>query len=197
MKKLSGLLAAALVVAAASPASALGLKYGARVGYGMGMPDPSDGIDSASSFNGGLAVLLDLMLLGVEVDALYHSMTFTAKKDLGGKDTNLTYLAIPVLARGSFPLIPAFLSLDFGGGLEQRFLLGATFDGKDEIYGVKLKDQFAGSATYLPILVGATLDLKVIQANLDIRYERDLTDLNDKGKSAKNHELMLVAGAFF
>ena len=197
MTKSAAILAGAMVVAAASPAAALGLKYGVRAGYGMGMPDPDKGVDSASVLDVGGALMLDLAILGLEVDLLYNRQTTTFKGDLDAVQSNI---AIPVLARGSFPLIPAFLSLDFGGGLEPRFPIGATFDGEDKVAGVKLADSLESMYLYLPIFVGATLDLKILTANLDIRYERQLTAhiKKDKGdEDARFHELVFMAGVLF
>lgn len=209
MKKMAAVLTGAMVVAAASPAAALGLKYGARLGYGIGMPDPDKNIDSASVLDVGGAVLLDLAILGLEADLLYNRQMTSTKVDLGG--TSKTFdgvqsnIAIPVLARGSFPLIPMFLSLDFGAGLEPRFPIGATFDGKDEVDDgtggkTKLADSLESMYLYLPIFVGATLDLKLLTANLDIRYERQLTAhiKKDKGdEDARFHELVFMAGVLF
>jgi hypothetical protein len=207
MTKSAAILAGAMVVAAASPAAALGLKYGVRAGYGIGMPDPEKNIDSASVLDVGGAVMLDLAILGLEVDLLYNRQSTTTKVDLGAGsvsfDSVQSNIAIPVLARGSFPLIPMFLSLDFGGGLEPRFPIGATVDGKDkpEGGGDAYADSLESMYLYLPIFIGATLDLKLLTANLDIRYERQLTSHVAKGtsdaKDARFHELVFMAGVLF
>ena len=187
MKRTAAFLAAAMVVGAASPAAALGLNYGVRAGYGIGMPDPDDGVDSAEVIDVGLGVLLDLAILALEVDLLYNRQTTTSKAGdaVGGN------IAIPLLARGNFPIIPAFLSLDFGGGLEPRFPISATFDGKDNM------DDRESMPLYLPLLIGATLDLKIIMLNMDIRYERQLTASSKADGDARFHELVFMAGGFF
>ncbi len=199
MKKTTAFLVAALAMCAASPAMALGLKYGARLGYGMGMPDPSKGVDSASVMDVGLGVQLDLAIVGIEVDALYNRQTITPKG--GGGDSVTGNIALPILGRFSLPVIPLLLSLDFGAGLEPRFPISATVDGKDKPTGIPgakaYKEGLTAMPLYLPILIGATLDLHFITANLDLRYERDLTQLNKKGSAVKNHEFVAMAGVFF
>jgi hypothetical protein len=192
MKKSAAFLAGAMVVAAASPAAALGLNYGVRAGYGIGMPDPDDGVDSASVIDAGLAVMLDLAILGLEVDLLYNRQTTKFK---GGGEANVGNIAIPILARGSFPVIPMFLSLDFGGGLEPRFPISAEADigGKT----VDFKDDMESMPLYLPIFIGTTLDIKLVKLNLDIRYERQLTASSKTNEDARFHELVFMAGGFF
>lgn len=207
MTKSAAILAGAMVVAAASPAAALGLKYGVRAGYGIGMPDPDKvsgvEVEAASVLDVGGAVMLDLAILGLEADLLYNRQTMNYK---GGKDIVQSNIAIPVLARGSFPLIPAFLSLDFGGGLEPRFPIGLTYDGKDKLPGADkdLSEDLESMPLYLPIFIGATLDLKLLTANLDIRYERQLTAsfkenkaTSEKEADKRFHELVFMAGVLF
>lgn len=192
MKKSAAFLAGAMVVAAASPAAALGLNYGVRAGYGIGMPDPDDGVDSASVIDAGLAVMLDLAILGLEVDLLYNRQTTKAK---GGGESNVGNIAIPILARGSFPVIPMFLSLDFGGGLEPRFPISAEAEAGGKT--VDFKDDLESMPLYLPIFIGTTLDIKLVKLNLDIRYERQLTASSKSNEDARFHELVFMAGGFF
>jgi hypothetical protein len=195
MNKSAAFLAGAMVVAAASPAAALGLNYGVRAGYGIGMPDPDKGVDSASVLAAGLGVMLDLAILGLEVDLLYNRQTTTYKGDIEGVVGNI---AIPVLARGSFPVIPAFLSLDFGGGLEPRFPISATLDGESKgADGKEYTENLESMPLYLPIFIGATLDIKLVKLNLDIRYERQLTASSKADEDARFHELVFMAGGFF
>jgi hypothetical protein len=64
----------------------------------------------------------------------------------------------------------------------------------------KLADSLESMYLYLPIFIGATLDLKLLTANLDIRYERQLTAhiKKDKGdEDARFHELVFMAGVLF
>jgi len=184
MNKKAAILAGAMVVGAASPAAALGLKYGARLGTGITFPDPEpDGVD-ISVFAGGLGVLLDLAIIGIEIDAMY--LRHSASKG----DATDSWIALPALGRFNFPVIPAFLSLDFFAGLEYRLGIGAEAGGKD--FG---DDQ--QSPLYLPVGIGGTLDLKIIQLNLDMRYERQLTAHSKGADDARIHELLFMAGAFF
>ncbi len=198
MRGMLALVVAALVLGAATPAMALGTKFGVRAAYGLGFPDPDKGVDSASAFQAGLAAQLDLAILAIEVDALWARQTTTF--DLMGSSVDATAdrVAFPVLVRGGFPLIPAFLSLDFGGGLEPRFAIGASVDGKDKgPTGKEYADSMKSMTLYLPIFIGATLDLKLITANLDIRYERQLTASSEDDDDARFHELLFMAGVLF
>lgn len=185
-KTAAAILAGAVITGAASPASALGLKYGVRAGTGITFPDQDPAPkEDPSVFAAGLGLLLDLAIIGVEVDALYL-------KHSGENDSSASYIAVPALGRFNFPIIPAFLSLDFFAGLEYR--LGIGLDGGK---GVGELDDHQKNPLYLPIGIGGTLDLKIIQLNLDMRYERQLTAHNDFDEDARIHELLFMAGAFF
>lgn len=194
MKKSAAFLAAAMVVGAASPAVALGLNYGVRLGYGVGMPDPDKGVDSASVMDVGGAILLDLAIIGIEADLLYNRQTETRKAG----DRVRSNIAIPVLVRGSLPIIPLFLSLDFGGGLEPRFPISLEVDGKSKPEGGKeYSDSLESMPIYLPLFIGGTLDLKLLKVNMDIRYERQITAHSKADGDARFHELVFMAGALF
>lgn len=184
MRRLAGVLVAAGLVAVAGHAHAFG-KVGIRVGSGFSFVEDVPGDpETDPPFAAGLAWKADLVALGVEVDALYWRTAL----DGGGGDAVEHRLALPVIARIGFPIVPAVLSLDFGAGLEPRFLLGSDIPGGEEAKGTVL---------YLPIALGATLDLQLIEGNAEIRYERQITSNFETVDDARNHQLMVFFGAFF
>jgi hypothetical protein len=185
-RRVAGLAAAAVLFTAGS-ASALGLRFGARVGGGTGSYDgDGSGDPDISAFAVGAAARLDLVLLAVEVDLLWRKNTW----ETAGVDTEIQRLAIPVIARLGFPLVPGLLTAEIGAGLEPRFLLSAEFGGVD--VSKNLNDQ----VLYLPLVAGLDLDLKVIGAGIEVRYERQLTNEGDD-PDFKIHQLMFFGGVFF
>lgn len=173
-----------MVVAAAmsvtGPAFALG-QLGVRLGMGAESgagPGAEAGVPTAA----GAAWKADLTLVGLEVDALYRRTTY--ETDPGATEA---HLGLPVTARVDVPLVPALLGLEFGAGVEPRFRLSGRNpeqgDAEDVVW-------------YVPFVFGATLDLQVISANTEVRYERQVTDAIS-GDDARNHQLMFFVGAFF
>jgi len=117
---------------------------------------------------------------------------------LAGKvDYSYADLALPVMGKFGFPILPGFFSADVGLGIEPRFALSAEVDGKD------VNDDRESLVWYRPLVVGGTLDLKLLTLGLDIRYERQLTaSAKDAGgvklsEKVRHHQLMFFAGAFF
>ena len=185
MRTSSALFTFALCTAASTSAQALG-SFGVRLGTGMTMsdPEPKAGAEEPTPIVAGLAYRIDLIVVGVEADLLFHRFSF----DKGTEDR----LALPVIVNGSLPLVPGFVALNFGAGLEPRFLIGADDNGVD------ISDDGKSMVMYLPISVGAELDLQVVKGMLDIRYERQLTP-HFKGKPKEDHrahEVLVMAGVF-
>ena len=185
--------AAAIALTAAAPAFALG-KFGARVGSGVSFYNID--IEGASEpditpFAIGAAFKLGLGPIGVEADALYWSHT----SDDNGVETSETRLALPVMGKFDISPLPV-IKVEIGAGIEPRFLLSAerTQNGKttDESDGQK------GMVMYIPVSLGAGLNLQVLELNLEARYERQITDhLEEGGDKVRHHQLMIFAGAFF
>ena len=192
MRTSSALFTFALCTAASTSAQALG-SFGVRLGTGMTMSDPEPkagaeepkaGAEEPTPIVAGLAYRIDLIVVGVEADLLFHRFSF----DKVTEDR----LALPVIVNGSLPLVPGFVALNFGAGLEPRFLIGADDNGAD------ISDDRKSMVMYLPISVGAELDLQVVKGMLDIRYERQLTP-HFKGKPKEDdraHEVLVMAGVF-
>ncbi|MEZ4475373.1 MAG: outer membrane beta-barrel protein [bacterium] len=171
----------------AGQASAIGLGYGVRLGVGPGFGDKALSDVNINTFSVGGALKFDLALLGIEANLLYTQVT----SDFSGTDAVSTDLDLPVIAQVGFPLIPVLLDLKLGVGLQPRFHLGATFDGKDVE-----NDQTEDMVMYLPIQVGASLGLGVASVGLDIRYLYQLTDAVKDDDTRVNH-LLFMAGVFF
>lgn len=186
-RRWAGLTAAALLLSATG-ASALGLKLGARVGGGTGIYSGDGDFDEdITAFAVGAAARFDLVLLAIEADLLWRRNTWEQL----GQDAEIQRIGIPVTARFGFPLVPGFLSAEIGAGLEPRFLLNAEFGGVD--ISKNLNDQ----VLYLPLVAGIDLDLKVIGAGLELRYEHQLTNESDDPTEYKIHQFMVFGGVFF
>ncbi|MBU0554302.1 hypothetical protein KKF91_02720 [Myxococcota bacterium] len=184
----------------ASSASALG-KFGVRLGTGTSFIDyenePADGAPEPdiTPLAVGLAWRFDLAVVGVEIDGLWWQNT--SSMEMLGKtyEATETRLALPIIGRVNFPLIPVVLDLNVGAGLEPRFLLSAEDqDGKDT------SDDLESMVIYMPIAVGATISAGPLALQAELRYERQITEyVKDKEGVSKNkiHQLMFFAGAFF
>lgn len=180
---ISAALAAGVVLSAASPALA---GFGVRVGTGTSffVSDEDYATEpEVTPFALGVAYTLDLALLAIEIDALWWRNTTTLGSDTAVDD----HLSIPVIAKFSFPLIPALLSLNAGLGLEPRFLLAEPKDAEG----------YNTYVMYLPVVVGADFDLQVVQAGVEVRYEHQLTETYDKQGDDRLHQLMFFGGVFF
>ena len=182
MKKSALALIPLLAAAPLCSASALG-SFGARAGYGLHFSDPEGkGAEEPTSFVGGAAWKLDVLVAAVEVDLLYRRKAF----DGGGG--NEDRFSVGALGRFSIPIVPLFFSLDLVGGLEPRFFVTGSKGVEDDAKAMTL---------YLPVGVGASLDLQLIDLNLDMRYERQLTPSLKSDEDARSHNLTFLAGVFF
>lgn len=184
-----GLLSGALVLGLAAPAFALGTSFGARLGYGPSFGAGSKAIEDAdlASFVAGPGLKLDLVVVGVEVDLLY-SQTRSKVGSFEGSSSDLT---LPVIGKFSFPLIPVLLDLNVGLGLEPRFHLSSEFEGK-EVKDDKTED----IVWYLPLALGADVNLGVATVGAEIRYLYQLSE-TVSGSDDRVHHLLFMAGAWF
>ncbi|MCA9547858.1 MAG: hypothetical protein KC613_25815 [Myxococcales bacterium] len=179
--------AALAALCAASPASALGLEWGVRGGTGTAMWTDSSIEPEVSPFTVGPAVRLGLGVISLEADALWHRAEWAGPT---GVHTTVDRVALPVLAKLDFPMVPGVVSLGFGAGIEPRWLVGAEAAGQD------VGGSFADQTLFLPVAAGVDLDLQVATANLEIRYAHQLEPEGAVGQ-ARKHELMLMMGLFF
>lgn len=189
MRKTMMAAVAMLGLFAAGEAMALGVNYGLRLGTGSGF-DRDDKLGEDASifpFAIGPAVKLSLPLIEVEVDALYWSTT----TEVAGVEGVQNELAVPIIARVSFPIVPVLFDLQLGLGIEPRVFLGATFDGED----VPDNDD-QQTVMYLPISVGGDINLGVASLNVEIRYEYQLTD-RIKDDDSRIDYLTFFGGFFF
>lgn len=167
-------------------AAALGVNYGARLGIGPGFGSGNDAVEDAD-FNSlvlGAAVKLDLVLLGLEVDVLWNQVNTD-------NDTTASSISTPIIGTFSFPLVPLLFDLNAGLGLEPRFHLSTTVDGTE----VK-DDPTEDMVLYLPVVLGGTLNLPILDVDLQIRYLHQLTE-SQKDSDVRVHHLLFMAGAFF
>ena len=164
-------------------ASALGLGFGAKGGVGSASADGTD--QDLSAFM--LVANFDLVALAVEGNLGWHR---SAAK--GQDDSYLDELSAIAIAKVGFPIVPALISLDFGAGLDQRFLLGATANG-DEV------SDASGSRTLLPLSVQLTGSVLLARLYGEVRYNRELSNsIKINGADAPaQHETLFLLGATF
>ena len=185
MRRTLAVLAALCFFGLASTAFA---DFGARLGTGIIMYDEDPEPDSSFPLAVGAAWKMDILVATLEVDALY----WRDSSESGSIEASTSWIATPVLGKFGFPVIPAFLSIDVGAGFEPRFHLSTEVDGKDVGDDLKMKSM----VFYVPVLLGVTLDLKIITPSVEIRYERQITEAAE-GSDQRAHELMFMAGVFF
>ena len=167
--------------------------FGVRVGTGLSFVelenDLPSGVDEpeVSPFALGVSYQINLPMVEIEANALWWRNAST----VGSAEIQSSYIALPVIARASIPLVPALLSLNVGGGLEPRFHLTTSSDDVD-VDDSDIKSM----VMYLPISIGGTINLQLVSLGLDIRYERQLTDHSELG-SDRIHQLMFFGGANF
>ncbi len=130
------------------------------------------------------------------LDARTHALS-AADRFSGAFVGTEARLAVPVLVRVGLPLIPLLLKLSAGGGLEPRFLLGASSDDNDAFDD----DAFEAVVLYLPVVLGVDIDLSVTELRLEARFEVQLTNhlssAHQNPDDQRIHEGMLFAGVFF
>ena len=165
---------------------------GLRIGTGISMVDDKTdvpGLDDpeVTPFAVGLSYQLSLVMFDVEANALYWQNSISQ----GSVESESTYLALPVIARASIPIVPALVTMKVGGGVEPRFHLGSTVEGEEVD-----SDAIESMVMYMPIVLGAQFDLQLLSFGLDIRYEYQLTDHSTQHESRIN-QLMFFGGANF
>ncbi|MGK0360674.1 MAG: hypothetical protein ACI9U2_002987 [Bradymonadia bacterium] len=189
MRKVMMTSAALLALFAAGDALALGPSFGIRIATGSGF-DRDDKLGQDASifpFAIGPAVKFTLPMLELELNALYWSTTLEGSS---GAETVDNELALPLIARVMLPVVPLLLDLGLGIGLEPRFHLSTTVDGKD------FDSEDRQMVMYLPLSVAGDLNLGVANLNVEIRYEYQLTERSE-GDKTKIDYLTFFGGVFF
>jgi hypothetical protein len=80
-----------------------------------------------------------------------------------------------------------FAGLQFGAGLEMRY----NFDTEPLPGGTAQQEAMV---YYVPVVIGADIDVQLARATAEIRYEHQLTD-GVKGDGSRVHQLLFLVGA--
>jgi hypothetical protein len=140
-----------------------GLKIGTGIDFGGDVETSNFAIGAAASF--------DLVMVQLEINALYLN-----KKEKTSKESGASFFAVPIIGRVDISPIP-MLKLAVGGGSERRFSMG---DGD----GLELN--------FLPLYVRGDIKVPLVGAfGIEGRFNMNLTDANTKA-----HELMVFIHAF-
>ena len=205
MKKLFWILVLALICTV-SQTHAFGLNFGLKVGDELynhnmkGGPNPV-GYDSSLPTTFLAMGELDLSLVSLELNVGSHSSLIAATRPKAG----IIYFvnqefAIAAIARFSIPIVPKVLSLDLGGGLDQRVLVGQHLAMSE-----KENADASGSRTMLPISAQVTVNVPFVKFYIESRFNVELTsDLSFAGFAGvpekemdANHEFWLLGGIAF
>ncbi len=182
MRVKSLLLTFLMLILCSSQAFAFG-SFGVRVGSGLAFDDGFKGDDlNPVPLAVGAGYQLDLVLLKLEADALYHRTStdyFT-----------LNQISVPVLAKFALPIPLPLLGLSLGAGVEPRFNLSASDRGQMEELDLE------STSFYIPVMLGAQFNLGVLALNIEIRYEHQVSRLI-KDHDSKINDLMFMGGVFF
>ena len=166
----------------AQPAAAIGPQLGVRVGTGtVGWEDASRTPDG-QVFSVGPAARLNLGVMTLEGDLLWN------RTRVG--EGQLDRIALPLLGKANFTLVPGLARLSVGTGVEPRWLVGA------KTAGVDVSPGFSDTTWYLPVVAGLDLDLRVAEASIEFRYEYQL-EPDQLDTTARAHQLLVMAGLFF
>lgn len=152
-----------------------GLKIGTGTGFATGDNNPLSEAE-ISNFAIGLAGSFDLVMVQLEINALY--MNRKTENSVAGVSVSVdeSFIAIPVIARLDISPIP-MIKLAVGGGYERRFYQG---DGESP------------ELNYLPLSVRGDVKVPLVGSfGVEGRYNHQLGD--DKNKV---HEFMVFIHAF-
>lgn len=180
----------ALVFLTTSSAWAVGFGYGLKVGYGPTFypDDEVNPIDDGSAWTVAAVLDVELPVVGLEANLMWTRCNISDRLD----DMYYDYLGIVALAKVGLSLIPAVLDLDFGVGLDYRFLVN--------VEGMPDGD---GTILMLPIALQLVGDLRTFKLHGEIRFNYGLKRsieydwAADMADSENIHELLFLAGVTF
>ena len=149
-----------------------GLKIGTGTGFATGENNPFEEAD-ISNFAIGLAGSFDLVLVQLEINALYFNRKI---EDSEEGSTDDSFIAVPIIGRIDISPIP-MVKLAVGGGYERRFYQG---DGETP------------ELNYLPLSARGDIKVPLVGSfGVEGRFNYQLGD--DKYKV---HEFMIFIHAF-
>ena len=174
-----------LAICLPSSASALGLGFGAKVGTGSAEVDNVDQKLTTAM----LVANFDLVVVAIEGNLGWHRSAF--------KDADDSYrdeMSAIAIAKMGMPIVPAVLSIDFGAGLDQRFLLGSQVGGV-EVSGI------SGSRTLLPLSLQLSGSVLLARLYAEMRYNYELSNSFEMDGASVDadpqNELLFLLGATF
>lgn len=149
---------------------------------------------STSALSGvvaGAYLQFDLLLINLQVEALYAQKGYNVKIDALGvdEDYTLNYLSIPAIAK--LYLFPLAVKPFIGGGVEYSQLLSVSAVGLS-------KDDFNSSDLGAVATVGVDFGLALIDLSLDVRYIYGLNNISKlDGETLKNQSVQATLGVSF
>lgn len=152
-----------------------GLKIGTGTGFATGENNPLEEAD-INNFAIGLAGSFDLVLVQLEINALYFNRKTEVSSGGVKTSTDDSFIAVPIIGRVDISPIP-MVKLAVGGGYERRFYQG---DGETP------------ELNYLPISARGDIKVPLVGSfGVEGRFNYQLGD--DKYKV---HEFMIFIHAF-
>ena len=177
--KLSLLLSCIGLAHLVSPTPAQALPFvdtGLKIGTGMGFATGNNNDAEISNLAVGLAGSFDLVMVQLEVNALYINRKTEGSAAGNAASVDESFVAVPIIGRFDISPIP-MIKLAVGGGYERRFYQG---DGESP------------ELNYLPLSVRGDVKVPLVGSfGVEGRFNYQLGD--DKYKT---HELMIFIHAF-
>ena len=188
-KVLHGLALLAMLAVLPSSALALGPSFGIKLGAGTG-DSTAENAGDVSLGAGYLVGNMDLMAIAIE-----GNIGLVTASDADADDTYTDELSLVALFKTGIPLIPAVLSIDFGAGIDQRFLMRMSVLGNEV-------DDVSGSRTLIPLSVQVSGSVLLARVYGEIRYNREIASSLEIGGEEVDldgelHELLFMVGATF
>jgi opacity protein-like surface antigen len=196
MKKIILFVAFVLLTTASVNAQGFGwgIKGGinsATVSYDVNGTDIPTSTEAKIGTVAGAFLNFDLILVNLEVDALYSQKGFVVQiPGLADEEYTLNYLSVPAVAK--FYLFPLAVKPYIAGGVEYSYLLSVSGDGIST-------DDFKTSDMGWVVAAGIDFNLIALELNADIRYISSFGDISNTADLSdfKNQAVQATIGVSF